>query len=158
MDRANSLTDNGSSHLLKSPSSVVISTLSTHATSGADADPRADEDIISKPRGFFADQFEVGETYPSSPASYLTHAYIQNKSNFDAHFDGTGPEIWRQTDGRVDAFVSGAGAHGVSLHTRFTSSRFDRDGGNNSWRWAVPEVHERGRHRGVGRSRGQRVV
>ncbi|KAJ8695929.1 Cysteine synthase 2, variant 3 [Pleurotus ostreatus] len=94
MDRANSLTDNGSSHLLKSPSSVVISTLSTHATSGADADPRADEDIISKPRGFFADQFE-------------------NKSNFDAHFDGTGPEIWRQTDGRVDAFVSGAGTGGT---------------------------------------------
>ncbi|KAF7427906.1 hypothetical protein PC9H_007123 [Pleurotus ostreatus] len=96
MDRANSLTDNGSSHLLKSPSSVVISTLSTHATSGADADPRADEDIISKPRGFFADQFE-------------------NKSNFDAHFDGTGPEIWRQTDGRVDAFVSGAAGVGQYL-------------------------------------------
>lgn len=33
----------------------------------------------------------------------------QNKSNYDAHFDGTGPEIWRQTNGRVDAFVSGAG-------------------------------------------------
>ncbi|KAL4267438.1 Cysteine Synthase/Cystathionine Beta-Synthase [Pleurotus pulmonarius] len=94
VDRASNLTDNGSSHLLKSPSSVVISTLSTHATSGADADPRADEDIISKPRGFFADQFE-------------------NKSNFDAHFDGTGPEIWRQTDGRVDAFVSGAGTGGT---------------------------------------------
>ncbi|KAG9220387.1 hypothetical protein CCMSSC00406_0006652 [Pleurotus cornucopiae] len=94
MDRVNSLTDNGSSHLLKSPSSVVISTMSTHATSGADADPRADEDIVSKPRGFFADQFE-------------------NKSNFDAHFDGTGPEIWRQTDGRVDAFVSGAGTGGT---------------------------------------------
>ncbi|KAF9497988.1 PALP-domain-containing protein [Pleurotus eryngii] len=94
LDRANSLTDNGSPHLLKSPPSVVISTLSTHATSGADADPRADEDIISKPRGFFADQFE-------------------NKSNFEAHFDGTGPEIWRQTDGRVDAFVSGAGTGGT---------------------------------------------
>ncbi|KAF4567252.1 hypothetical protein EYR40_006249 [Pleurotus pulmonarius] len=96
VDRASNLTDNGSSHLLKSPSSVVISTLSTHATSGADADPRADEDIISKPRGFFADQFE-------------------NKSNFDAHFDGTGPEIWRQTDGRVDAFVSGAAGVGQYL-------------------------------------------
>ena len=33
----------------------------------------------------------------------------QNRSNFDAHFEGTGPEIWRQTNGRLDAFVAGAG-------------------------------------------------
>ncbi|KAJ7879555.1 PALP-domain-containing protein [Mycena olivaceomarginata] len=45
-------------------------------------------------RGFFADQFE-------------------NKSNFDAHFDGTGPEVWRQTNGNVKAFVSGAGTGGT---------------------------------------------
>ncbi|KAK2465230.1 hypothetical protein APHAL10511_002584 [Amanita phalloides] len=47
-----------------------------------------------KPTGFFADQFE-------------------NRSNFEAHFYGTGPEIWRQTNGRVDAFVSGAGTGGT---------------------------------------------
>jgi cysteine synthase A len=35
----------------------------------------------------------------------------QNCSNFSAHFDGTGPEIWRQTNGEVAAFVSGAGQH-----------------------------------------------
>ena len=34
----------------------------------------------------------------------------QNKSNFDAHYGGTGPEIWRQTNGHLNAFVSGAGA------------------------------------------------
>jgi len=39
----------------------------------------------------------------------LTNA--QNRSNFDAHYNGTGPEIWRQTNSYVDAFVSGAGAH-----------------------------------------------
>ncbi|EED85147.1 predicted protein [Postia placenta Mad-698-R] len=48
----------------------------------------------TKPRGFFADQFE-------------------NRSNFEAHFEGTGPEIWRQTNGRVSAFVSGAGTGGT---------------------------------------------
>ena len=46
-------------------------------------------------RGFFADQFE-------------------NKANYDAHFQGTGPEIWSQTNGEVDAFVSGAGT--IVLH------------------------------------------
>ena len=35
---------------------------------------------------------------------------FQNKSNFDAHYEGTGPEIWRQTNGHLNAFVSGAGA------------------------------------------------
>ncbi|KAI0107342.1 cysteine synthase-like protein [Hypoxylon sp. NC0597] len=44
--------------------------------------------------GFFADQFE-------SPF------------NFEAHFKTTGPEIYFQTSGRVDAFVAGAGTGGT---------------------------------------------
>lgn len=42
---------------------------------------------------------------------------IKNRSNFDAHFDGTGPEIWRQTNSRVDAFVAGAGTGGTIAGT-----------------------------------------
>ncbi|KAL9060419.1 MAG: hypothetical protein Q9162_000592 [Coniocarpon cinnabarinum] len=45
-------------------------------------------------RGFFADQFE-------------------NEANWRAHFTGTGPEIDAQTDGRIDAFVAGAGTGGT---------------------------------------------
>ena len=41
---------------------------------------------------------------------------IQNSSNFEAHYRGTGPEIWKQTRGNVDAFVSGAGKPGPWLH------------------------------------------
>jgi cysteine synthase A len=44
---------------------------------------------------------------------YTEAYYHQNRSNFDAHFKGTGPEIWRQTSGRVHAFVSGAGTGGT---------------------------------------------
>ncbi|WVQ78769.1 hypothetical protein IAT38_000860 [Cryptococcus sp. DSM 104549] len=54
--------------------------------------------LETKPRGFFADQFE-------------------NESNFQAHFKGTGPEILRQTSGRLDAFVSGAGTGGTVAGT-----------------------------------------
>lgn len=42
---------------------------------------------------------------------YLKNPFPQNLSNYYAHFDGTGPEIWRQTDGIINAFVSGAGAY-----------------------------------------------
>jgi cysteine synthase A len=35
--------------------------------------------------------------------------FLQNRSNFDAHFTGTGPEIWRQTNGEIVGFVAGAG-------------------------------------------------
>ena len=45
-------------------------------------------------RGFFADQFE-------------------NTANYLAHLHGTGPEIYRQTNGHLDAFVAGAGTGGT---------------------------------------------
>ncbi|KAF9023964.1 PALP-domain-containing protein [Hymenopellis radicata] len=79
---------------------VVTSTNSTLVvtTSPDDGEPSTDRQentaFIERPRGYFADQFE-------------------NRSNFDAHFDGTGPEIWRQTNARLDAFVSGAGTGGT---------------------------------------------
>lgn len=36
-----------------------------------------------------------------------------NLSNRRAHFDGTGPEIWQQTDGKLDAFICSIGTGGT---------------------------------------------
>ena len=52
----------------------------------------------------------------------FSHLFPQNRSNFVAHFEGTGPEIWRQTNGIIDAFVAGAGKlwHLLLVHSVFT--------------------------------------
>lgn len=56
-------------------------------------------------RGFFADQFET-------------------EANWKAHFLGTGPEIYSQCEGRLDAFVAGAGTGGtIAGVARFLKSR-----------------------------------
>jgi cysteine synthase A len=49
---------------------------------------------------------------------------FDNTANFRTHFETTGPEIWRQTDGRIDAFVASAGTGGTLAGvSRYLKSR-----------------------------------
>ncbi len=47
-----------------------------------------------------------------TPNGFYTDQYY-NMSNPEAHYLTTGPEIWEQTDGRLDAFVAGIGTGGT---------------------------------------------
>jgi len=47
-----------------------------------------------------------------TPGAWSPDQY-SNPDNPRAHYEGTGPEIWRQTDGRVTHFVTGVGTGGT---------------------------------------------
>ncbi len=61
------------------------------------------------------------------PDKYFMPNQYENDANFLAHYEGTGPEIYRQTDGRVTHFVSGVGTGGtitgVGTYLKETNSK-----------------------------------
>ena len=51
------------------------------------------------------------------PERYFYADQYNNDANWWAHYETTGPEIWRQTEGRVTHFVAGIGTSGTLMGT-----------------------------------------
>jgi len=63
------------------------------------------------------------EIYAKNPDKYFRPDQYRNHANPQAHYDTTGPEIWRQTGGRVTHVVATLGTGGTATGT----GRYFRD-------------------------------
>jgi cystathionine beta-synthase len=61
------------------------------------------------PRSYYS----VSDRLASQPNAFKPNQYF-NQANPTTHTFSTGPEIWRQTDGQIDAFVVGVGTGGTA--------------------------------------------
>jgi cysteine synthase A len=73
-----------------------------------DAVPYANEMNYVKYSGRLAAELDAKE-----PAGAIWANQFDNVANREAHVQGTGPEIWAQTDGKVDGFISAVGSGGT---------------------------------------------
>ncbi len=55
------------------------------------------------------------ELYFASPETYFYPDQYNNPANWLAHYEGTGPEIWRQSEGCLTHFIAGLGTSGTFM-------------------------------------------
>ncbi|MHB8618778.1 MAG: PLP-dependent cysteine synthase family protein [Chloroflexota bacterium] len=56
---------------------------------------------------------KIDELMAAAPGRYFFPGQFSNRDNIAAHYKTTGPEIWEQTDGQVDAFIASQGTGGT---------------------------------------------
>jgi cysteine synthase len=69
--------------------------------------------LTEGPKGIKGSIAKAEEIVASDPKKYWAIEQFKNPANPEIHFQTTGPEIWNDTDGKVDVLVSGVGTGGT---------------------------------------------
>ena len=69
--------------------------------------------LLTDPAGGMAAAVEAAEDYLANHPEAVFAGQFYNPANPEIHYRTTGPEIWEQTEGHVDAFVAGVGSGGT---------------------------------------------
>lgn len=68
---------------------------------------------IASPRHYVNEARRIAKELRAKGEQATCTNQFENPANWQAHYDGTGREIWRQTGGRLSAFVMSAGTGGT---------------------------------------------
>jgi cysteine synthase B len=60
-------------------------------------------------------QLKAREMVALAPEKYFYPDQYNNDANWRAHYEGTAPEIWEQTKGRITHFLAGLGTSGTFM-------------------------------------------
>ena len=85
-------------------------------------------ELTPENEGMYGAVQHARELVRANPGRYLMLEQFQNPANPRIHYETTGPEIWNDTDGQVDALVAGVGTGGtISGISRYFKRKRGRD-------------------------------
>jgi cysteine synthase A len=96
------------------------------------------EVLLSDPESQSQGFLDLAEQYARENGEAFLLRQFTNPSNPAAHYETTGPELWAQMGGDVDAFFAGAGTGGTALG----AGRFLKEASRGACRVVVVEPAE----------------